>query len=80
MSVCREVPDHGLYPSAVSATRHFHVSPARGAEISVVVPSMGDSISEGSVASLEKKPGVYSSKEVVLARDLTLATLAALHT
>ena len=66
VGVCRDVPDHGLYPSAVSASRHFHVSPARGAEISVVVPSMGDSISEGSVASLEKKPGVYLSSGIVL--------------
>ena len=57
MGVCRDLPDHGPYPSAIIATRQFHVSLARGAEISVVVPSMGDSISEGSVASLEKKPG-----------------------
>ena len=63
--MCRDLPNHGLHPSAVSAARHFHGSLARGAEISVVVPSMGDSISEGSVASLEKKPGLYCSNEVL---------------
>ena len=56
-SECRSSSELGGYPSAVCATRQFHVSLARGAEMSVVVPSMGDSISEGSVASLEKKPG-----------------------
>lgn len=65
VNMCRDLPDHGLHPSAISAARHFHVSSTRGAEISVVVPSMGDSISEGSVASLEKKPGVYCSNEVL---------------
>ena len=63
--VCRDLPDHGLFPSAIIATRHFHVSLARGAEICVVVPSMGDSISEGSVASLEKKPGPCCSNETL---------------
>lgn len=37
--------------------RGFHASAARSADVSVSVPSMGDSISEGTVASLEKKPG-----------------------
>ena len=57
----RNTSDCGAYPSVVTASRHFHVSSSRGAEISVVVPSMGDSISEGSVASLEKKPGLRCS-------------------
>jgi hypothetical protein len=42
----------------VTSLRGFHVTPSHLADVPVVVPSMGDSISEGSVASLEKKPGI----------------------
>ena len=37
--------------------RGFHASGLQCAAVTVTVPSMGDSISEGTVASLEKKPG-----------------------
>ena len=37
--------------------RGFHATALQSADVTVTVPSMGDSISEGTVASLEKKPG-----------------------
>ena len=37
--------------------RAVSTSGACGADVTVVVPSMGDSITEGAVASVDKKPG-----------------------
>ena len=36
---------------------HFHASAGTHEEARVVVPSMGDSITEGTVAGVEKQPG-----------------------
>ena len=41
--------------------RSFQTSPVAGEEIKIEVPNMGDSISEGTIAGIERKAGALAS-------------------
>ena len=55
----RNVVNQSQCSSVPPSTRCFHPALPLLAEGNVDVPSMGDSITEGSVASVEKKAGAY---------------------
>ena len=40
-------------------TRSFHSSPIAREDIKIEVPNMGDSISEGTIAGIERKAGTF---------------------
>ena len=51
-----------------SAMRGFHLSVQCLADVTINVPSMGDSITEGTVIQLLKKPGDQVEQDEVLAQ------------
>ncbi|BDA40879.1 Dihydrolipoyllysine-residue succinyltransferase component [Coccomyxa sp. Obi] len=64
-----------------ASLRSFHASAIASADVPVAVPSMGDSISEGTVASVEKKQGdVVKEDDILLQIETDKVTIDVRYT
>ena len=50
--------------------RNFKATPHAEATVTIAVPSMGDSVTEGSVAAVLKSPGTFPHVVIALSRRL----------
>lgn len=66
---CESTMCRGRLPATTAtAVRQFQSSAARLADITLAVPSMGESITEGSIAAILKQPGDYVQDDDVIAQ------------